>query len=289
MPPFREPLLGRRDLLTLAAASLCVARSALADATPLALPLPGLYDDRIDPAPYLVSEKFDGVRGVWDGRSLRFRSGREVPAPAWFTAQLPREALDGELWLGRGRFDALSGIVRREAPEDAGWREVRYMVFDVPGAPGHFGERTQRLASLVRDTAWPQLVAVEQAPAVDRAQLQRRLAEVLARGGEGVVLTRANAPYRSGRSDAVLKLKPELDTEAIVIGHRPGQGKYAGQLGALEVQTPAGRRFFIGTGFSDALRQRPPALGSVITYRYRGLTASGLPRFASYWRQHDAL
>lgn len=50
-----------------------------------------------DPAKYLVSEKYDGVRAVWDGKTLRFCSGRAVDAPAWFIAKLPPHALDGEL------------------------------------------------------------------------------------------------------------------------------------------------------------------------------------------------
>ncbi|MFX8199554.1 hypothetical protein ABTL12_20030, partial [Acinetobacter baumannii] len=55
----------------------------------------------IDPRPYLVSEKLDGVRALWDGEALRFRSGRAIAAPAWFLAALPKTALDGELWIGR--------------------------------------------------------------------------------------------------------------------------------------------------------------------------------------------
>src|SRR6516164_8505873 len=67
----------------------------------------------VDPAKYFISEKYDGVRAIWDGKMLRFRSGRTVNAPAWFVAKLPVQALDGELWLARGRFEALSGIVRK--------------------------------------------------------------------------------------------------------------------------------------------------------------------------------
>jgi DNA ligase-1 len=70
----------------------------------------------IDPKPYLVSEKLDGVRALWDGTALRFRSGRVVAAPAWFLAGLPKTPLDGELWMGRRSFDVLSGIVRRAEP-----------------------------------------------------------------------------------------------------------------------------------------------------------------------------
>jgi DNA ligase-1 len=44
----------------------------------------------------------------------------------------------------------------------------------------------------------------------------------------------------------------------------------------------------IGTGFSDADRQQPPAIGQRVTYTYRGLTAGGVPRFASYLRPAHA-
>lgn len=88
----------------------------------------------ISPEGWLVSEKYDGVRALWDGNWLRFRSGRPVSAPDWFLALLPAQALDGELWLARGRFDALSATVRRESPRDEEWRQVRYMVFDLRGS-----------------------------------------------------------------------------------------------------------------------------------------------------------
>jgi DNA ligase-1 len=251
------------------------------------MPLANLYGSHVDPALYLVSEKYDGVRALWDGRTLRFRSGRTVAAPASFTARLPNEALDGELWLSRGRFDALSGIVRKETPAHGEWAQVRYMVFDMPRAGGRFDERARELESLVQRMAWPQLQAVAQLRVADRNALLRRLHEVLAQGGEGLMLRLASAPYASGRSDALLKLKPHLDDEATVVGYRAGKGRHAGRLGALQLQTPQGRRFFLGTGLSDALRDDPPPLGSRITYRYRDLTSTGLPRFASFVRVQE--
>ena len=280
----------RRTLMTSWTASLIAGalpwRGAAASA---ALQLPTVYRDAIDPAPYLVSEKYDGVRGHWDGRALRYRSGRPMPAPAWFTARLPATPLDGELWLGRGRFDELSGIVRRAQPVDAEWRQLRYMVFELPGEMGTFAERAGRIRELAAQAAWPQLVAVEQAPVADRDALRRRLAATVAQGGEGLVLHFASAAYRAGRSDVTMKLKPELDTEAVVVALHPGQGRLTGQLGALEVRAPDGRQFLIGTGFSEAQRRDPPPVGSVVTYRYRDLTATGLPRFASFLRVHHVL
>jgi DNA ligase-1 len=242
----------------------------------------------IDPSRYLVSEKYDGVRAIWDGRLLRFRSGREVHAPRWFLEKLPPEPLDGELWLGRGRFEDLSALVRRTEPQDEEWRQLRYMVFELPEAPGPFSERARRLREIVAAARWPQLVAVEQAPIPDRAWLQARLDAVVREGAEGLMLHLADAPYSTGRSDVLLKLKPLLDTEAVVVAHVAGKGKFAGMLGALKVETPEGKRFVIGTGFSDAVRRNPPPVGTTITYTYRGVTKNGLPRFASYLRVREA-
>ena len=281
----------RRQLLCTALAAALPWPRAVAAAPFLASPVPllGVWPDALEPAGFLVSEKYDGVRAVWDGASLRHRSGRAIPAPAWFVAQLPSTPLDGELWLGRRRFDALSGIVRRERPVDADWRQLHYMVFELPGAPGGFDERAQRIEAVVRRSGSAQLVAVEQSTVADRDALHRRLAQVVAGGGEGLVLHRADAAWVTGRTDAVLKLKPALDAEAVVVAHHPGRGKYAGLLGALEVRTPEGRRFLIGSGLSDALRRDPPSIGSVVTYRYRDLTPTGLPRFASFMRLYVAL
>lgn len=240
------------------------------------------------PAGYLVSEKFDGVRALWDGRRLRLRGGGEVKAPAWFLAGLPAQAVDGELWLGRGHFDELSALVRREQPVDAEWREVRYMVFELPGAPGSFAQRAAVLRDLVAHAQHPALQAVEQQSLPDAKALAQRLAEVVAQGGEGLVLHRADAPYVTGRSDVLLKLKPVQDADAVVMAHEPGQGKYAGLVGALLVRNADGRVFRIGSGLTDAQRRDPPPLGSTVSYRWRGLTRTGLPRFATLWRVREA-
>ena len=237
---------------------------------------------------YWVSEKLDGARALWDGQSLRFRSGRTVPAPAWFVAALPSEPLDGELWLGRGRFAELSGIVRRQQPRDDEWRQVRFMVFEQPGGAGSFTERVERLKAIVARAGVPWLQVVEQFRVADRAALQARLNAVVAAGGEGLMLHRADAPYLTGRSDALLKLKPRLDAEATVVAHLPGRGRLTGMMGALLVETAAGVRFQLGTGFTDAERRDPPPVGAQVTFVYRELTRDGVPRFASYWRRREA-
>ena len=265
------------------------AHPAWADTPPAtpAMLLAEVYAADVDVSQYWVSEKFDGVRAQWDGRTLRFRGGGIVPAPAWFTASFPTVPLDGELWIARDRFDALSGTVRKIEPVDAEWRQVRYLIFELPGAAGDFSQRVRQMRAIVAQAGVPWLEAVAQARVADKAELMQRLDAVLRAGGEGLMLHRADAPYQTGRSDVLLKLKPWLDAEAVVVGYVPGNGKYQGMTGALHMEMPGGKRFRIGSGLSDALRRQPPPIGARITYRYQQLTKNGVPRFPRYLRVRE--
>lgn len=241
--------------------------------------------ESVDPAGHLVSEKLDGIRARWDGRQLRFRGGTVVALPPGFAAGWPAEPMDGELWAGRGAFEALSAAVGDARPLPSAWQAVRYQVFELPAGGGRFDERAAAIERLVAAARSPTLAAVPQHRVADRAALARWLDQVVAAGGEGLMLHRADAPLLHGRHDALLKLRPWLDDEGLVVAHLPGRGRHAGRLGALRLRLADGREFSLGTGFSDAERADPPALGDWVTFRYRGRTASGLPRFASYQRR----
>lgn len=258
-------------------------------ATEPALLLAGTYQRQVDVARYLASEKLDGVRAYWDGKQLISRSGNVYNAPAWFVAALPARKLDGELWLGRGRFEEMSGVARRDVPLDADWKQVRYMLFELPGAEGTFAQRVSRLDEIVARANVPWVQAVAQFRLADHKALMKRLGEVVKGGGEGLMLHRADALYDTGRGEVLLKVKQWHDAEAKVVAHLPGKGKHFGRLGALRVRAADGREFALGTGFTDAQRLAPPPVGSIVTYRYRELTAKGMPRFASFWRVRDGL
>jgi DNA ligase-1 len=161
------------------------------------------------------------------------------------------------------------------------------MVFDLPREPGPFAQRAARIQDLLETAHQPWLKAVEQTAIADADALKARLDEVVAAGGEGLVLHRADALWAPGRSDDLRKLKPLPDEDGRVLSHIAGTGKFQGRMGALLLQTPEGQRFALGTGFSDALRGSPPPVGSVVTYRYRDRTASGLPKFASFLRVRE--
>lgn len=283
--PARDFIFRRRACLVAALALASRGGFARVDRDVLPLVLATEAPPDLEPQGWLVSEKLDGARAWWDGSRLRFRSGLPIVAPAWFTAGLPPQALDGELWAGRGTFEFLAGTVRRIQPVDADWRRVRFMVFESPSLPGTFAERVASIGRLARQqpagSVWQ---AVEHTEMPSRAALLNRLDAVVRAGGEGLMLRRADAAVEAGRSVHLLKLKPLQDAEAVVIGHVGGQGRHAGRLGALKVRTEDGREFHLGTGLRDEHRDRPPPLGTVVTFTHQGTTAQGIPRFASFLR-----
>ena len=269
------------------ACSLCCHLSAAEAGRNGAVSLANTYRGVVDLSHYWVSEKLDGVRARWDGEALYSRGGNRFNAPAWFIDGFPAEALDGELWMGRRTFEVLSGTVRRKTPDASAWRRVRYMVFDLPGLAAPFDERLQRMRQMFDDPPSSHIALVEQFRVASEGELMATLNRVVADGGEGLMLRDGRSFHRAGRSDDLLKLKTYEDAEAVVVAHLPGKGKYAGQLGALLVEMPDGRRFRLGTGFSDAERRNPPPLGAMVTYKYAGTTVNGIPRFASFLRVRD--
>ncbi len=257
---------------------------AIAAAPPPA-ELVDVYHGNVDLSEYWVSEKYDGVRGYWDGERLLTRSGNVIAAPAWFTQNWPDTAMDGELWAGYGKFSRASVIVRTAGPEDSAWHKLSYQVFDLPEHGGEFNARIPAINKTVSTIGQPWVVAVVQFKVKSEAALQSALQQVLQKGGEGLVLHRGDTLYRAGRGAGLLKVKRYEDAEAQVIAINPGQGRLQGLMGSIEVRDQSGRTFAIGTGFSDAERANPPPLGSWITYRFNGRTATGLPRFARYLRR----
>ena len=245
--------------------------------------LANFYRQHEDVTQFWVSEKLDGVRARWDGNQLISRGGTVFMAPVWFVQDFPNMPLDGELWMGRGHYQDVVSVVRKQIPDD-GWKNVKFMVFDLPSHVGTFTERVEAMRHLATT---PYLKVIEQFRLDSNKALMDKLDELVRHGGEGLVLHRQNALYHSGRSDDLLKLKPFEDAEAVVIGYKPGKGKYTGLMGAIKVRMDNGKSFYIGSGFTQQQRKNPPPIGSLVTFRYQGFTHAGVPRFAIFMRQRN--
>jgi len=242
-----------------------------------------VWENDVDLAGWWMSEKLDGVRAYWDGTRLLSRLGNELHAPAWFIEGLPKSPLDGELWLERKAFQNTVSIVRRQDKSDH-WRQIRYLVFDAPALKEPFEARlkfvAEALAAIKSEFILPH--AHHECKSVEH--LRAELARVESLGGEGLMLRQPGSRYEAGRSTTLLKVKTFHDAEGVVVSHVAGKGRHKGRLGALVVKMSDGTEFSVGTGFSDKQRESPPAIGSLITFRYQELSTGGVPRFPSFVR-----
>lgn len=236
-----------------------------------------------------ASEKLDGCRAFWDGgvsrgilaanvpyantekdyrlkrppkaTGLWSRSGKVIHAPDWWLDQLPFIPLDGELFLGRGRFQELRTIV---GAEERNWQDVKYKVFDSPtwhafGRPRDIKIRNEYTFSIKDVFTWMSPVNLGRLPfdliqkhlvskchGICQPLLQTKLPfvgfkevvdemllEVTKDGGEGVMLRKESCVWLPERSHNLLKYKPWHDAEGVVTGFTTGKGKYLGMIGAL--------------------------------------------------------
>ena len=263
-------------LFTLSAQSTPSLKPAIQQAT--------AYKTVTDINQYWLSEKLDGMRGYWDGTQLLTRQGNLIHSPEWFTKNWPDNAIDGELWVKRGYFQQTLSCVRKKQVDEICWQFVRFMMFDLPEHGGTFTQRISAMQELTNKRNSPYLSMIEQFKVTTNEQLHQTLDKVAKNNGEGLMLHLGDAYYHVGRTNNIMKLKKHDDAEAIVIAHIEGKGKYQGILGAIQVKTVEGIIFKIGSGFTDEERHQPPAVGSLITFKYNGKTQAGIPRFARFFR-----
>ncbi|MDL2268969.1 DNA ligase [Desulfosarcina sp. OttesenSCG-928-A07] len=250
-------------------------------AQPVSLQQPGVYQGKESVSGWLMSEKYDGIRGYWTGTTLVTRTGNKIHAPEWFTKDFPAFALDGELWRKRNDFSFVQSTVQDTVPSD-NWAEITYQIFDVPTAPGDFLSRLEMARKWFETHPASHVQIIPQQICTGPAHVRAFLESVVARGGEGVVLRHPTMAPHSGRSPYLLKVKPFSEMDGVVIGHTPGKGKFSGMTGSLVVRLEDGVTFKLGTGLTLSQRRHPPPVGSVITFKYQDLTKNGIPRFASF-------
>ncbi|KAF8723466.1 hypothetical protein AX14_009249 [Amanita brunnescens Koide BX004] len=197
-----------------------------------------------DPTGWWISEKLDGVRTYFDGKSFSSRLGNAFTPPEWFFKNLPKGVtLDGELFGGRGKFQDTVSIVKTiNSPH---WQGITFQVFDVPSmGEKPFEERFEYLEGMFGPGgthAAPHIVVVEQIKAEGKDHVLQRLKEIETLGGEGVMLRKPESSYEGRRSNTLLKVKTFQDAEAIVTGYVPGKGKNKGSMGALKCKMASGK------------------------------------------------
>ncbi|QFR48869.1 DNA ligase [Sulfurimonas lithotrophica] len=238
------------------------------------------YTDDKNISGWYMSEKLDGVRAYWDGEKLISRGGKVFNPPTFFIKNFPKHKLDGELWSKRNDFENISSIVKTKKSNEK-WKELTYNIFEVPSARGSL---LQRLSN-VKETKYLKLI--KQIKVKNKEHLKEFLSTIEKQGGEGVVVRDGSLPYYTGRDNNSLKVKSYQDAECKVVSFNNGNGKYKNKLGSLNCKLKSDKIIKIGSGFSDKQRKNPPKIGSIITFKYYGLTSKGNPKFPVFLRQRD--
>jgi DNA ligase 1 len=264
---------------------------------PLGKPLRELYsglmeaqkwDGIKDPKGWYLSEKLDGVRAFWDGKSLwNKKLERKYALPSWFKMSFPSSPLDGELYMGRGTYQKLTNILKKLKTDDEEWNDIKYYVFDAPEATGPFNVRLQKMKDYFQTAASPYIILHKQDLCQGHEDLRKAIDRITEFGGEGLMLRDPKSTYEQKRSMTLLKIKPYHDEEAEVIGYENGKGKFEGKVGALKVRNKEGQEFTVGTGLPDSVRNHPPKIGSKITYKFTELTNTGVPKQPTFLRLYQ--
>lgn len=256
------------------------------------------YDVTIDDARlvherWIATEKFDGIRAVWDpahadGPGFRTRSGSHFVPPASFAALLPPDMmLDGELWAGRRNFSAVGSLVGSKSLDGGrwhgtAWQHLTYVVFDAPRAGGGYLERIERARLRLQSLKSDRVVMAPTMPVASTAAKEALLEKVISAGGEGLVLRLASAPWRVGKDGRnVLKLKQWLDAEAVVLDNRPAPE--ASKLPTVVLRALNAPHMDNTSLFEIAVSResRPLPPGTIVTFIYRQISkASGQPSTA---------
>lgn len=242
------------------------------------------YREGVPVEGWWASEKWNGLRGTWDGHRFLSRYGNPFPTPEPILKEFRRifkdDPVDGELWCGRTPedFALAQSLVRGSGKPPELWREkVTYLVFDRRGAKVSYERTYRELKRKYGDRKHPLVKLTLQYPMSGPEEVREFHDDVAEEGGEGLMLRNPDADYRPGRTMQLLKFVDFEEAEALVVGHAPGRGKYRGLVGALECEWPGtGIRFKVNVP-KEKDRADPPPVGAVVTVRYRFLTADGKP------------
>lgn len=226
---------------------------------------------------WLMSEKLDGIRAYWDGKEFKTRQGHRIEAPNWFTANFPPFELDGELWTTRMDFENIQSTVLGEYKKEK-WEKLTFNIFEVPNAKGDFIQRLKKAQKWFLDHNNNYVRIIPQKVCKNTIDLETYLQEITANNGEGIMLKNPDAPYTSGLSNNILKVKKFDDMEGEV-----SNIIYSDKLlKSLEIKLENGIVFNLGNGFSQEDRKNPPTIGSIVTFKYYDFTKNGKPKFASF-------
>lgn len=152
-----------------------------------------------DPTGWLMTEKHNGFRGIWDNGVMYSREGNDLHAPAWMAASIPNFLwpIDGEVYAP-GRIDSLSWVKRQIG---RGWKGLVFVAFDLQIREINAVSRRIRLDAITSLTSENfQIAPSRECEGFD--DFFREFAQINYRRGEGIVIRNPYAFYKPSTSNS---------------------------------------------------------------------------------------
>lgn len=149
---------------------------------------------------WLLSEKIDGWRLLWDGEKYVTRQGLTLQCPDSWYIGMQDHALDGELFAGRGQFNTIQNRIKH------GFDGLKFHVFDIVDHRSTFDSRAKFLSRMDLPGHCEKVLHTM----VDSVESMIYAADkIVSDGGEGVVVRNPKWKYSGGRSWDVLRYVPQ--------------------------------------------------------------------------------
>lgn len=185
--------------------------------------------------------------------------------------------------------------LKKDSPDTT--LRAKFYLYDLPGIAWTYDGRRLTMSCMARESEWfatPETWVI-QADSYDDvegacAAVQFTYAGLIEAGHEGAMLKRLNHFYRATRTTDWMKMKPEEEADGIITGFTDGLGKYAGQVGSVQVTFADGSTTSV-SGMADAMRAAITAepdyyLGKVLEVRYMMRDSQGGYRHPRWYRLH---
>lgn len=224
----------------------------------------------------IFEEKFDGIRAMLvfqpDGTiEFRNRHGEDKSRGSknpWLMDEL---RLWGEMLPELWRGTVLDGEIVADTWNQTmhelahGGSSLRFVVFDLPFHAGRdlrlwrLDNRKSELLTLLEDVKHQQGQPSERIVFSEEYRWREDLAsEIWSRGGEGVIVKKAEGAYHSGGRNQMWKVKETQTADAWIGGFTRGNGKYRDTIGAVKLyQMRDGKPAYVTqiSGMTDKVRR----------------------------------
>jgi DNA ligase-1 len=265
-------------------------------------------------ASIVCEEKYDGVRVICaiEDRKPRFYTRAFNELDSRFLTRIANQILelshgidgiffDGELTdLDRKSVSGKVTQMMKGSPKESIGDDLLFNIFDVEPTKTIkdgkgitvYTQRRELLEQFFKDKSFENIKIAQKWEAKTKDELMPIYDQIVANGGEGVIMKDPTHFYECKRSKSWIKFKEVQDCDLVVTGWYPGEGKREGFIGGFTCMDSSGEyQVKVGSGFTEQdlieLSKNPnDIIGKIVAIQYNvpiedknGNKSLFLPRF----------